>query len=113
MMRDGLTPCSCDNELRGLWQDIILDSSSPSIPLLRLRQSTSPAFQSSVRAALDSMMADEGSRPFATHLKQAWDSDTEAEKLKVFLNEVSSVSEKELTVTASAFLTRGTSRFCA
>merc|ERR1712042_217605 len=44
--------------------------------LTNLRQKTSPDFQSSVRAALDSMMSDEGSRPLATHLKQAWDADS-------------------------------------
>jgi len=50
--------------------------------LTNLRQKTSPDFQSSVRAALDSMMSDEGSRPLATHLKQAWDADSVDEQLK-------------------------------
>merc|ERR1711872_712080 len=50
--------------------------------LTKLRQSTSPSFQSSVRAAIDSMMADEGSRPLATHLKQAWDAESVDEQLK-------------------------------
>merc|ERR1712168_250371 len=50
--------------------------------LSNLRQKTSPDFQASVRAALDSMMSDEGSRPLATHLKQAWDADSIDEQLK-------------------------------
>jgi len=50
--------------------------------LTNLRQKASPNLQSSVRAALDSMMADEGSRPLATHLKQAWDADSVDEQLK-------------------------------
>merc|ERR1711931_380617 len=50
--------------------------------LANLRQSTSEGFHSSVRSALDSMMSDEGSRPLATHLKQAWDADSVDEQLK-------------------------------
>merc|ERR1712096_475366 len=41
--------------------------------LSNLRQNGSPALKQSVRSALDSLMADESSRPLATHLKQAWD----------------------------------------
>merc|ERR1719290_551032 len=41
--------------------------------LSNLRQKGSPALKQSVRSALDSLMADESSRPLATHLKQAWD----------------------------------------
>ena len=48
-----------------------------------LRQRGSPALQGRVRAALDSLMADEGSRPLATHLQQAWDSDSIDGQLKV------------------------------
>merc|ERR1711931_470768 len=50
--------------------------------LANLRQSTSEGFHSSVRSALDAMMADESSRPLATHLKQAWDADSVDEQLK-------------------------------
>merc|ERR1712121_155388 len=50
--------------------------------LANLRQSTSEGFHSSARSALDAMMADESSRPLATHLKQAWDADSVDEQLK-------------------------------
>jgi len=50
--------------------------------LANLRQQTSPDFQASVRSALDSLMADEGSRPLATHLTQAWDAKSAEEQMK-------------------------------
>jgi len=50
--------------------------------LANLRQQTSPDFQASVRSALDSLMADEGSRPLATHLTQAWDAKSAEDQMK-------------------------------
>merc|ERR1712048_975819 len=50
--------------------------------LVNLRQSGSPALQNSVRAALDSLMADEGSKPLATHLKQAYEADNVDDQLR-------------------------------
>merc|ERR1719270_867333 len=50
--------------------------------LANLRQQTSPDFQASVRSALDSLMADEGSRPLANHLKQAWDAKSAEDQMK-------------------------------
>jgi len=50
--------------------------------LANLRQRTSPEFQASVRSALDSLMADEGSKSLATHLKQAWDAKDADEQMK-------------------------------
>jgi len=50
--------------------------------LSNLRQKGSPALKQSVRSALDSLMADESSRPLATHLQQAWDAEGVDEQLK-------------------------------
>jgi len=50
--------------------------------LANLRQQTSPDFQASVRSALDSLMADEGSRPLANHLTQAWDAKSAEDQMK-------------------------------
>jgi len=50
--------------------------------LSNLRQNGSPALKQSVRSALDSLMADESSRPLATHLKQAWDAESLDEQLE-------------------------------
>jgi len=50
--------------------------------LVNLRQSDRAALQNSVRAALDSLMADEGSKPLATHLKQAYEADNVDDQLR-------------------------------